>query len=293
MSIQDKAERILREMHVMISRAPVSEADAEYVLVNKKEMQRQLGYLSETVSEMLEEYELTAQSRNRGEMEAEKHRMEIVRNANHQAQDIYAASVIYSEDALGRIQDIIGSAEEAAKEVLRNLSREMEEEKRVVRRNQLELITQLEDMKDTAKYMKLIEERNREIAKAKAKSKEGAKDGSKREFSRQEEGEPKVPSISPEIKINEEYFEKTGLTPDGLPKDMEAEFEEFVAEAVVEEMPEEKPVYEKPVIKVNPKYFEKLESMAEESGQDAGNGQPEKTEKTEKLAGFFSFGRKS
>lgn len=287
MSIQDKAERILREMHVMISRAPVFEGDGEYVLINKKEMQRQLGYLSETVSEMLEEYELTAQSRNKGEMEAEKQRMEIVRNANHQAQDIYAASVIYSEDALGRIQDIIGGAEEAAKELLRNLSREMEEEKRIVRRNQLELITQLEDMKDTAKYMRLIEERNREIAKAKA---------NKRPFSRKEEDAPSVPPISPEIKINEEYFEKAGITPDGLPKDMEAEIEEGIAEAVKEEMAEDAPIYEKPVIKVNPEYFEKLEELAElaeEGNKESEQEQPEKTEKSEKLAGFFSFGRKS
>lgn len=291
MSIQDKVERILRELHIMLSRAQALEADEEYVLVNKKEMQRQLGWLSEAVSEMMEEYELTTQSRNRGEMEAEKHRMEIVRNANHQAQDIYAASVIYSEDALGRIQDIIQDAEEASKEILRGLSRQMEEEKRIVRRNQLELITQLEDMKDTAKYMKLIEERNREIARAKAKTKEGANAGSKRAYLRQEENKPQVPLISPEIKINEEYFEKAGLTPDGLPQDMEEEIEESIAKAVVEEVAEDGPVYEKPVIKVNPEYFEKLEQLAEVGEKQ--EKQPEKQEKPEKLSGFFSFGRKT
>lgn len=261
MSIQDKVERILRELHIMISRAQALEADEEYVLVNKKEMQRQLGFLSQSVSEMMEEYELTEQSRNRGEMEAEKRRMEIVRNANHQAQDIYAASVLYSEDALGRIQDIISNAEESAKEILRDLSRKMEEEKRIVRRNQLELITQLEDMKDTAKYMKLIEERNRELAKSKAKS----KDGSKRAYGRQEE----------------ESF-------------IEPEMETDIAEAVVEDVAEEKPVYEKPVIKVNPEYFEKLEHLAEEeTGQENLEKQPEKVEKPEKTGGFFSFGRKT
>ena len=33
MSIQDKLERILRELHIMLSRAPVSEIHEEYVLV--------------------------------------------------------------------------------------------------------------------------------------------------------------------------------------------------------------------------------------------------------------------
>ena len=37
MSIQDKLERILRELHIMVSRAPALEADGEIVLIQKKE----------------------------------------------------------------------------------------------------------------------------------------------------------------------------------------------------------------------------------------------------------------
>ena len=106
MSIQDKLERILREMHLMVSRGQVVETDEEYVLIHKKIMQQQLTNLSEAVNEMMEFYDLTVQGRNRAELEAENQRMEILRNANHQSQDIYAASVLYSEDALGRIQKI-------------------------------------------------------------------------------------------------------------------------------------------------------------------------------------------
>ena len=171
MSIQDKLERILREMHLMVSRGQVVETDEEYVLIHKKIMQQQLTNLSEAVNEMMEFYDLTVQGRNRAELEAENQRMEILRNANHQSQDIYAASVLYSEDALGRIQRIIDAAEKSVKETLSRLSQEMEQEKRVVRSNQLELITQLEDMKESQKYMRLIQERNREIEKEKENQK--------------------------------------------------------------------------------------------------------------------------
>ena len=140
MNIQDKLERILRELHIMLSRAPVSEIHEEYVLVHKKEMQKTLGSLGAAVSEMMDHYEITEQARNRGELEAEKHRMEIIRNANQQAQDIYAASVMYSEDALGRIQRIIEEAEASGREMFKRLNREMAESKRVVRSNQLELL---------------------------------------------------------------------------------------------------------------------------------------------------------
>ena len=278
MNIQDKLERILRELHIMVSRAPVSKINEEYVMIPKKEMQRELSLLSQVVREMMDEYEATEQSRNRGELEAEKQRMEIVRNASQQAEDIYAASVIYSEDALGRIQAIMDEAELAAREVLKRLNREMEEEKRIVRSNQLELITQLEDMKDTAKYMKIIEERNREIAKAKDQKKEGRQP---RKYQRKTEKDPEFKAITPEIKINEEYFEKAGLTPEGIPKE--------VAEEMAKEAPEEPVVYEKPVIKVNPEYFEKTKGEAAEENKEDDKEEKKVEEKRQR---FFSFGKK-
>lgn len=263
MSIQDSLERILRELHIIVSRAPVSDLNEEYVLVPKKEVQKQLGNLSETVRLMMDQYEVTQQSRNRGELEAENQRMEIIRNANHQAQDIYAASVIYSEDALGRIQDIINEAERSSKEILKRLGQEMEEEKRIIRSNQVELITQLEDMKDTAKYMKLIEERNRQIAKEKAKKKEKEQS---REYRRKEDREP--------------------AASDGQAK------EEI--KAPVEDTDEI--VYEKPVIKINQEYFKKAGLSAGENVEEEEEAKDEAAlpgEKAEGRPGFFSFGRKS
>lgn len=251
MSIQDKLERILREMHIMVSRGETSELNTEYVLIHKKEMQKLLSSMSQTVSEMMEHYELTEEGRNRAQLGAEKQRIEIIRDANHQAQDIYAASVIYSEDALGRIQEIIDEAEKSAREILNRLNREMEAEKRNVRSNQSELITQLEDLKDSSKYMRLIEERNREIAKEKLKRQEEIQ---KRKY------KPKV-EIEPKEEVQEEILEEN------LKED------------------EEKIVYEKPVIKVNQQYFQKLEQLSEED-EDIGEEQKEKHQK------FFPFYRK-
>ena len=238
MSIKDKLERILREMHIMVSRGQISEIDEAYVLIPKKEMQQLLNGISQTINEMMEYYELTEEGRNRAQLGAEKQRMEIIRNANHQAQDIYAASVLYSEDALGRIQNIINEAEKSSKEILSRLNREMEEEKRIVRSNQLELITQLEDLKDSSKYMRLIEERNREIAKEELKKQETIQ---KRKY---------------RSKTKEQTQEDTA----------EDFTEEMVKESPKEDN-EEKIVYEKPVIKVNEQYFQKQEDNQKEKHQ--------------------------
>ncbi len=234
MSIKDKLERILREMHIMVSRGQISEIDEAYVLIPKKEMQQLLNGISQTINEMMEYYELTEEGRNRAQLGAEKQRMEIIRNANHQAQDIYAASVLYSEDALGRIQNIINEAEKSSKEIL---------------------ITQLEDLKDSSKYMRLIEERNREIAKEELKKQETIQ---KRKY---------------RSKTKEQTQEDTA----------EDFTEEMVKESPKEDN-EEKIVYEKPVIKVNEQYFQKLEQIADDEEQE--DNQKEKHQK------LFSFGRK-
>ena len=291
MNIQDQLERILRELLVTVSRAPVSEVNEEYVLIHKRDVQRQLGSLRDVVALMMEQYEVTEQSRLHAELEVEKQRTEIIRSANHQAEDIYAASVIYTDDALGRIQNIIDEAEKSAKNILNRIGREMENERRRIRSNQVELMTQLEDMNDTAKYMRLIEERNKELAKAREK-----KQGKAARY----EQDPKETSgiaITPEIKINEEYFEKAGLTPDGLPKEMtEGILKEAELEIAEEITPKEEIHYDKPVIKVNQEYYEKVKKAAEEQSEASQERKlltQQGSKKAERRKGRFLLGKSS
>ena len=81
--------------------------------------------------------------------------------------------------------------------------------------------------------MKLIEERNREIAKAKAQKKEKEET---RQYQRKD---------TQEVQEQEEAAEETPI-----------------------ERQEEKIVYEKPVIKVNPEYFERAKSFLEEEAAE-------------------------
>ena len=59
MSIQDRLERSLRDLLVMVSKAQAPKRGSDYVLVHKKEMQRQLGCLRDVVQEMLDQYVVT------------------------------------------------------------------------------------------------------------------------------------------------------------------------------------------------------------------------------------------
>ena len=186
MSAQDKTEQVLREMHIMYANSEVYDKATNRVIIDKKEALNLLQRLNVCIYELMEEHELTQQSRDAAERQFRRKTDGIVEDANRMAEDVYAGSVMYTDEALRRVQDIMNDA--------------LAQEKSNVRRDQSELKSHLEDLRDTNKYMNLIEQRNKEIAKERAKREQ-----------EEEEATSVYASVKPEIKINEEYFEKNGI----------------------------------------------------------------------------------
>lgn len=206
MSAQDNLERVLRDIHVLISRSELYDKTGERIIVEKRPIFEKLQQLNTSIYEMMEEYEATKQSRDKGEREAKKQADQIIWNASRNAEDVYAAAVLYTDEALARAQDIMKSAENSVKELMQKTEDDLKARREVLRENQSELKSQLQDMVDTEKYLKLIEERNKELEREKREKEEG-KDAytleKKREKSLYEDRKT-------EIKVNPEYFEKIG-----------------------------------------------------------------------------------
>ena len=201
MGTQDKLERVLRDIHVMISKSELYDKSGEKIIVEKKKMFEHLNHLNDCIYEMMDEYEVTKQSRDKGDRRAKKKGDEIIFAASRNAEDIYAASILYSDEALQRVQDMMQETEDRVREILEESQSLMEEHRKLLKSNQLELKSQLEDMVDTEKYLKIIEERNCQLQK----EKEGKKEDP------QPEEESPYAAIKPEIRINEEYFRKAGI----------------------------------------------------------------------------------
>lgn len=221
MSSQDKLEKVLRDIHVLISRSEVYAKDR--IIVNKQEMFGLIDRLNSSIYEIMEEYELTKQSRDKAEREHKKQGDKIIWDASRKAEDIYAASVMYTDEALNHIQAIMEESTEQIRAVQDAMIKDLEEKKQMVRTNQLELKAQLQDLVDTEKYLLLIEERNKELARE--------KDKHDRKF-----GQPKEKSqfadVKTEIRINKEYFRNAGIE---LEKDEEASAEPEAADAAKQE----------------------------------------------------------
>ena len=110
------------------------------------------------------------------------------------------------------MQEAIKEANASIEEIYTEMNRKLEEQEKVCRKNQLELKSQLQNLVDTEKYLKLIEERNREREKEKVKSKGN--------INKQEEASIYA-NRQTEIKINQEYFEKMGISLEEEPEEKE------------------------------------------------------------------------
>ena len=199
MSAQDNMEKVLRELHVLLSKSNPYERDSNYLVVNKKEMLDVLKQLAVCMSEVMDEYELTKQGREQAQRENRKIGEEIINDARAKAEDVYAASVMYTDEALRRILDIMDEANESVKAVYDSMGEKLANERKLVSGDKLELKSLLQDLKDTDKYMGIIEERNKKIAKEKKWKEEDT------------ESSPYA-AVKPEIKINRDYFEQQGIS---------------------------------------------------------------------------------
>lgn len=201
MSTQDKFERILKQIHVMLAEGDTVSGNPDKIIVDKSEVFSVLEQLNLTVNEMMDEYEVTKQSRELAERRSEKKGEEMVDRVSKKADDIYAASLIYTEDALNKVYRLMEDAMASSQKIWKQTVQEMEKEQHKVKEDQLELREQLQDFKDSNKYMTILEECNREREKQE-------KDANAPEKKIQNEAKHYPANSSPQIKVNAAYFER-------------------------------------------------------------------------------------
>lgn len=222
MGAADRTEKVLREIHILFSKAEPFEGSKKKVIVDKNEMLDCLKELNECMYDMMEEHELTVASRDKATRQMQRANDEQIFEARKQAEDIYAASIMYSDRSLTEIQDIIRDAQNRVDSLHDELMERLKAELQQVKTNQYELKGQLEGLIDTQKYLRLIEDVNAERQKEKRKAADLP-----------EEPSP-FADIKPEIKINEAYFMAQGLELPGEEKEETAPVEQISDEEIAQ-----------------------------------------------------------
>ena len=205
MNANDKTEKVLREIHIMLSKAEQYKPEPSKVIIDKQQMIDLLSNLNKCIYEIQDEYELTEQSRNHAEREFKKKGDKIVWDASRKAEDVYAASVMYTDEALSRVRDIINETNESLETLCKNMKEKIAEQEQIVKNNQYELKGQLQDLSDTEKYLKIIEDRNKEIER----QKNAGKPVEERTIDNEEKSI--YANRQTAIKVNMDYFRKRGM----------------------------------------------------------------------------------
>lgn len=203
MGAQERTEKVLRDIHVLFSKAEPYQGSSIHVVIDKSEMMELLKELNSCMYDMMDEHELSAQKRDKVNREMKKQGDDIIFEATRKAEDVYAASIMYTDNALHRIQDIMKETNRSLEEIYQETRDRISKEQQIVRRNQSELKSQLEEFIDTQKYLHLIEEENHR------QQLENGKEES-RGYSGSRETSPYA-GLQPEIKINKDYFIQNGI----------------------------------------------------------------------------------
>ena len=165
MSPQDKVERVLKEIHVTFSKSEMMDGHPDKVIIDRKKFLGLLDRLNQGIYDMMDQYEQTRQSRNNAERAFRKKGDEIIEAANANAEDVYAASVIYTADMIGAIRDLMDQTNDSMNDLFMQFKKDLREQKDKLQSHENELQGQLADLADTKKYLSIIDDINRQRAR--------------------------------------------------------------------------------------------------------------------------------
>ena len=169
--MSDKLEQIMKKIHIYFANCKESAYSSEDVIVSKKRMLGMLEELNYAVYEVMEEYEATQAARERGQAAAERMATEIKEDAMKRAEEIYASSLIYTQEAISDMQNALEYTYQKTKTEYESLLTDYEDKMHYLQENSQEITSQLESMADSKIYLHLIEEIT---AKNERRSKEDA-----------------------------------------------------------------------------------------------------------------------
>ena len=213
MGPQDKVERVLKEIHVLFSKSESYQGKPDKVVIDRRKFLELLDRLNKGIFDMMDAYEQTRESRARAELAFENKGKEMLAEAEEKADDVYAASVIYTANMLGEVQRLIDQANESINDVFVQFKRELRTQKETVKSNELELQSQLNDLADSKTYQEMLSEVRREQRKQhRREDLQKLQQEAEAPAYIQSGGQIYIPATAADVKINEDYFEKQGIS---------------------------------------------------------------------------------
>ncbi len=160
-------EEIMRKIHVLFAKCePYGSKEENKIIVPKKEVFRLLEQLNYAIAEIQNAYECTVESRERGIKDYVRRGEDIVKSAKKEADDVYAASMVYMDDMIYELADLMTAMRQRLKDDYSRFEKRMEEQEQLLAENQMEVREQLRAMAEGEKYIRVIRRENARLERA-------------------------------------------------------------------------------------------------------------------------------
>ncbi len=153
----EKIEEIMRKIHIYLANCKESAYSSNDVIISKPRLLKLLDELNDAVYEVCEQYEATQESKAAALNAAERAASEIKEDAMNRAEDVYAASLIYMDDAIISIRNSLEYSYLKVRKEYENLISNYEEKMNDLQSNHDELKVSLQSMSESQMYLRIIE----------------------------------------------------------------------------------------------------------------------------------------
>lgn len=212
--MSEKLEQTMKKIHIYLANCKESAYSSEELIVSKKRIFSLLEDLNYAVYEVMEEYEATVAARDRGLAMVERQAADIKEDAVHRAEEVYASSLLYTQEAIADMQNALEYTLEKTKREYEMLMQGYQEKMMYLEQDSQEIVSQLSAMADAKTYLHIVEDIN---AKRKARM-DAEKEGGAAAYSRKlgsaaDSGAEEVPQDEFENKMSAQIVVEVHDTP--------------------------------------------------------------------------------
>lgn len=255
MTMPDKIEKILKEIHLLFAKADSFENSETQIIVNKKDVFRLLEKLNYAVMEVMDQYQVNERSKEQAISKIQKEAQGIIDDASKSAEQIYAASIIYTDDALIELRDMVRKTRDSIEREYKSMFASIDSQIDTISKNKDELHRQLSELSSGNEYINIIQEEQKRRNKERDK------------YNRVENGEHQDNTESRLVQYAKKAIEAKGEEGYNEPDDFEKRMASANAEAVI-------------TVNTNHPAIKKLQAEQEELDKEYFQWQEEKSNPT-------------
>lgn len=212
--MSEKLEQTMKKIHIYLANCKESAYSSEELIVSKKRIFSLLEDLNYAVYEVMEQYEATVAARDRGLAMVERQAADIKEDAVHRAEEVYASSLLYTQEAIAEMQNALEYTFEKTKKEYEMLMQGYQEKMRYLEQDSQEIVSQLSAMADAKVYLHMVEDINAKRRGMSAKEREEEEAAHSRKIgSAADSGAEEVPKDEFESKMSAQIVVEVHETP--------------------------------------------------------------------------------